>query len=329
MEMFGKLTRDTLEWHPAKLLCKRFNIPEPYPSSKTVGLIEEKKEKFKLGRLFKSSADDTDQRLSCTRSPSTTSREVPLLVLPETEHEKPTEKEENREGTLVATSSDSTVPPTASNEQDQERKPSMDLFKAIFASSSEDESEKSQSEDEREENEEHGPTLTSATLNPDVNVLSNQQTPSNNKSLKDVPNLSETFSIASKAETIGEEDNKHENTMEVDELEYGPKPPPQSRQTENIAKLELQPRQTVPFSSCVLESKSEHSRSKSKKKRKHKHKQKEKEKLSKSHDCQMIQHSRTTKHLEKSKQIELPGDKEILSKLKAVQGRRMRAADFM
>lgn len=31
MKMFGKLTRDTIEWHPDKLLCKRFNVPDPYP----------------------------------------------------------------------------------------------------------------------------------------------------------------------------------------------------------------------------------------------------------------------------------------------------------
>jgi len=31
MKMFGKLTRDTVEWHPDKLLCKRFNIANPYP----------------------------------------------------------------------------------------------------------------------------------------------------------------------------------------------------------------------------------------------------------------------------------------------------------
>lgn len=31
MKMFGKLTRETFEWHPDKLLCKRFNVPEPYP----------------------------------------------------------------------------------------------------------------------------------------------------------------------------------------------------------------------------------------------------------------------------------------------------------
>jgi len=31
MKMFGKLTRETLEWHPDKLLCKRFNVPNPFP----------------------------------------------------------------------------------------------------------------------------------------------------------------------------------------------------------------------------------------------------------------------------------------------------------
>eukprot|EP00057_Strongylocentrotus_purpuratus_P019373 XP_011673847.1 PREDICTED: G patch domain-containing protein 1-like [Strongylocentrotus purpuratus] len=31
MKMFGQLTRDTMEWHPDKLLCKRFNVADPYP----------------------------------------------------------------------------------------------------------------------------------------------------------------------------------------------------------------------------------------------------------------------------------------------------------
>lgn len=31
MKMFGKLTRETFEWHPEKLLSRRFNVPEPYP----------------------------------------------------------------------------------------------------------------------------------------------------------------------------------------------------------------------------------------------------------------------------------------------------------
>ena len=30
-KMFGALTRQTCEWHPAPLLCKRFNVKNPFP----------------------------------------------------------------------------------------------------------------------------------------------------------------------------------------------------------------------------------------------------------------------------------------------------------
>jgi G patch domain-containing protein 1 len=31
MNLFGRLTHISVEWHPDKLLCKRFNIKDPYP----------------------------------------------------------------------------------------------------------------------------------------------------------------------------------------------------------------------------------------------------------------------------------------------------------
>ena len=31
MGMFGAMTRETFEWHPHPLLCRRMNVPEPYP----------------------------------------------------------------------------------------------------------------------------------------------------------------------------------------------------------------------------------------------------------------------------------------------------------
>lgn len=31
MKLFGKLTHRVMEWHPDKLVCKRFNTPHPYP----------------------------------------------------------------------------------------------------------------------------------------------------------------------------------------------------------------------------------------------------------------------------------------------------------
>uniref|UniRef100_A0A672ZEE3 G patch domain containing 1 n=1 Tax=Sphaeramia orbicularis TaxID=375764 RepID=A0A672ZEE3_9TELE len=48
MKMFGKLTRETFEWHPDKLLCKRFNVPDPYPGSGVVGLPKVKRDKFSV-----------------------------------------------------------------------------------------------------------------------------------------------------------------------------------------------------------------------------------------------------------------------------------------
>ncbi|XP_065184656.1 G patch domain-containing protein 1-like isoform X2 [Sycon ciliatum] len=43
--MFGKLTRTTLEWHPDRLVCKRFNVPDPYPNSNFVGLLTDSVDK--------------------------------------------------------------------------------------------------------------------------------------------------------------------------------------------------------------------------------------------------------------------------------------------
>lgn len=37
--LFGKLTRQTHDWYPGSLLCKRFNIPEPYPESRFTGTV--------------------------------------------------------------------------------------------------------------------------------------------------------------------------------------------------------------------------------------------------------------------------------------------------
>ena len=42
-KMFGPLTRLTEEWHPHRLLCKRFDVPDPFPKSGLVGLVSKKR----------------------------------------------------------------------------------------------------------------------------------------------------------------------------------------------------------------------------------------------------------------------------------------------
>uniref|UniRef100_A0A8C6UW55 G patch domain containing 1 n=1 Tax=Neogobius melanostomus TaxID=47308 RepID=A0A8C6UW55_9GOBI len=48
MKMFGQLTRETFEWHPDKVLCKRFNVPDPFPGTSVVGLPKVKRDKFSV-----------------------------------------------------------------------------------------------------------------------------------------------------------------------------------------------------------------------------------------------------------------------------------------
>jgi len=33
MNFFGAMTHEVYDWYPAKLLCRRFDVPEPYPGS--------------------------------------------------------------------------------------------------------------------------------------------------------------------------------------------------------------------------------------------------------------------------------------------------------
>lgn len=48
MKMFGKLTRERYDWHPDKVLCKRFNVANPYPDSTIVGVPKVKRDKYSV-----------------------------------------------------------------------------------------------------------------------------------------------------------------------------------------------------------------------------------------------------------------------------------------
>ncbi|VDO96096.1 unnamed protein product [Soboliphyme baturini] len=43
MKMFGAMTRQKYTWHPDKLLCRRFNVPNPFPDTNFVGIPELRK----------------------------------------------------------------------------------------------------------------------------------------------------------------------------------------------------------------------------------------------------------------------------------------------
>ncbi|XP_041648562.1 G patch domain-containing protein 1 [Cheilinus undulatus] len=189
MKMFGKLTRETFEWHPDKLLCKRFNVPDPYPGSSTTGLLKVKRDKFSVFN-FLTVADSRDlqappkppesgkrsrwdisgpkkeeaktedplsELLSSARNQSESKPEnasmssLPLVI--STNHQTPENRAEETADQEVRKEGDA----EEAEEEEEEIRPPMDLFKAIFAGSS-DEKSSSSSEGESEGEEESADT---------------------------------------------------------------------------------------------------------------------------------------------------------------------------
>ncbi|NXC06007.1 GPTC1 protein, partial [Orthonyx spaldingii] len=178
MKMFGRLTRDKFEWHPDRLLCKRFNVRDPYPDSSVVGLPKVKRDKYSVFNFLtvpepttsvtqattekiqdskslnkpkkpsrwdvsdkeKEKKDSISEFISLARSKADVEQQPPVLATEE-----------------CGTGTSETLPTLVTNEdknqEEESRRPPMDLFKAIFVSSSDEKSSSS----EEESDEEHQP----------------------------------------------------------------------------------------------------------------------------------------------------------------------------
>ncbi|XP_042775640.1 G patch domain-containing protein 1 isoform X3 [Panthera leo] len=290
MKMFGKLTRDTFEWHPDKLLCKRFNVPDPYPDSTLVGLPRVKRDKYSVFNFLtlpetasspatqaasekgpqhqgpdksrKPSRWDTSKQekkedsisefLSLARSkvgPPT--QESSPLVIKEEEH-------------VTESLSDKSVSKGVDSQTEGEgSRPSMDLFKAIFASSSDEKSSSSEDEQGDSEDDQAGTG--------EADFKSSQETDS-----------AETSSVARASEPVAQESAPSFpiQKMQIDEREaFGPRLPPVF--CPNVRqKLEAPQKEKHKKNKEKHKTKKEHRRRKEKKKkhRKHKHKGKQKNK---------------------------------------------------
>ena len=150
--MFGKLTRTSLSWHPDPILCKRMNIPNPFPSSSIKGV------------------PDRNKKHSSFFSDSYTS-DIKTITLPGAEKSHDVDKEDdffsriqknkiktlkNKAGPLshlnikvdcqkLNENSNKSKPGSGSMNNNIEKedivKPSIDIFKAIFEDSDSDNSD--------------------------------------------------------------------------------------------------------------------------------------------------------------------------------------------
>nr|XP_055061856.1 G patch domain-containing protein 1 isoform X1 [Misgurnus anguillicaudatus] len=312
MKMFGQLTRETFEWHPDKLLCKRFNVPDPYPGSSTVGMPKVKRDKYSVFNFL--TIPENSQVISAPNPPSTSTTlphtasnkksrwDVPEQVskpqdplsafLSEARSEVST-VQQAATGVKSQTDSSATpeVPSTASSEEQQseqktekeeekdeeeeeeEVRPPMDLFKAIFASSSDEKSSSSSEDDSEEEEEEVNPT----TSDP-IKSTTGRLDPS--IKIQDTPDLSKVTDI------------KHFKTQSVpsaditeQKAQSSVKPPAKSGE---LDEEEFGPR--LPPPGLVLPAYSPQSKKQKKKdkekhkaKKDHKHKKEKKKKKNKKH----------------------------------------------
>ncbi|NXR64503.1 GPTC1 protein, partial [Rhadina sibilatrix] len=180
MKMFGKLTRDKFEWHPDKLLCRRFNVRDPYPDSSVVGLPKVKRDKYSVFNFL----TVTEPTTSVTQATNEKIQEGNSLNKPKKSSrwdvsDKEKEKKDSisefislarskadaqQQPPVPATeecgSGTTETPPTVvtdedKNQEEESGRPPMDLFKAIFVSSSD---EKSSSSEEESDDEEEQPT---------------------------------------------------------------------------------------------------------------------------------------------------------------------------
>ncbi|XP_030232517.1 G patch domain-containing protein 1 isoform X1 [Gadus morhua] len=306
MKMFGKLTRDSLEWHPDPLLCKRFNLPDPYPGSGIVGLPTVKRDRFSVFNFLtvaeptaaapatpalpeptkRSRWDSTNKKekteedplgdfLSTARSQASAAQGGPSSTEPSGTDPAPATDPPAEPDTKTKDA------PGSDEEEEDEERPSMDLFKAVFASSSDEKSSSSSSEEEEDDDEEdkdEGERLAGAGSLFNITPSVKSTTPS-------------TAAVPSALAVTVKPDPDAAPPPPQEEEEFGPKlPPPSAALSAAAAAGEssrcLPPKQEKPTRSKEKhKAKKQHKHKKDKKKKKqkkHKHKGKEKEKKKKS-----------------------------------------------
>eukprot|EP00041_Stephanoeca_diplocostata_P014597 m.270769 g.270769 ORF g.270769 m.270769 type:complete len:929 (+) comp19742_c0_seq1:127-2913(+) len=146
MKLFGALTRTSYEWHPVALLCKRFDVPDPYPKSALTGVVGRP-----AGARHKFSTMPLPT--ATIKSNTSTNTTAALPVRPEDYGLAADAMDHTpllatalggaaRQDAQGSAASDSNPAPARAAEDAEpelrDTRPAMDIFKAIFSDSSDD-----------------------------------------------------------------------------------------------------------------------------------------------------------------------------------------------
>lgn len=163
MKMFGALTRERFEWHPGRILCKRFNIPDPYPGSGVTGVVMDRRDKPNTDQSvirevkaieYKPHLSEPDDETKSTghqdeaemvQKPSALIAGFQSIV---SQRKQPSYQDNSTRSSTERTNKEEQNKTEQNTDAGVIKRAPMDLFNEIFAESS------SESESESEENEE-------------------------------------------------------------------------------------------------------------------------------------------------------------------------------
>ncbi|XP_070985325.1 G patch domain-containing protein 1-like isoform X5 [Oncorhynchus clarkii lewisi] len=316
MKMFGKLTRDTFEWHPDNLLCKRFNIPDPYPGSGFVGMPKVKRDKFSVFNF-----------LTVSESPTASASPAPQGVKPSEPGKRSRWDVSGQAGDKERKEKDPPDTEQKDEEEEEESRPSMDLFKAIFASSSDEKSSSSsEGESEEEEEKEEGVRSKAGTgpqISNQLNVNTTQPAPPVSAIPSQHPDV--VFKTPS-----GPAAAPPPRDQEMEEEEFGPRlPPPSSTLTaERRPSLTPSAKDDKHKKKCKEKHKAKkHGKNKKDKKKKkhkrHKHKGKQKKSSRKEESSDSSSEGSDGNSQENGEEGGGVSTEELLRRLKGIRGKKL------
>ncbi|KAJ4427392.1 hypothetical protein ANN_25013 [Periplaneta americana] len=220
VKMFGSMTREETDWRPCSLLCKRFNIPELYSrvesSSTTQKSTSTSKfsifsslEALSFKTATKSQDNTTHNKLTDIMSSTSEQREV----TPKKEPEPEPESEISEVEPVIIEEAPTEYRSENSALEFPDPPAKIDLYKAIFLSSSDDSDTDSEKEPPHPSQEVQSPDITLTIVNRNVNLSreSNRQEdtqPSHQVTSSDLTNTERNESQSRESSTTSYEKEK-------------------------------------------------------------------------------------------------------------------------
>ncbi|KAK3744758.1 hypothetical protein QZH41_013309 [Actinostola sp. cb2023] len=157
--IFGALTRQRIEWHPDRLLCKRFNIPDPYPGSGSTGVPPEVPTSQRKNSNMNETLDRQVKSIEYKPTSESDKTKTSALLTGFQAMASRTSTQDAQEPSSETSQSHQSGEQSVAENEDVIKLASMDLFKTVFADSSSDSnSEDSDNEEEEEEEAENDPS---------------------------------------------------------------------------------------------------------------------------------------------------------------------------